>query len=49
MVRGIDKLKNKKRMPAIKRDIEDANYISSACLQGGKAIGEIVKHKKRKK
>ena len=48
MVRGIGKVKNEKKKTAIERDIERTKDISSAYLQGGKAVGEIIKHKKKK-
>ena len=43
MVRGIGKVKNKKRKTAMERDIERMRDISTAYLQGGKAVGEITK------
>ena len=40
-----DKIQTKE----MKKDIERTEYITEAWLQGGKAIGEILKTKNRKK
>lgn len=45
MVRGIGKTKLKKKKEGL---MTDKDYITEAWLQGGKAIGEIVKPKKKK-
>jgi hypothetical protein len=45
MVRGIGKTKVKKKRKGL---TEDKDYITEAYLQGGKAVGEIVKKKKKK-
>lgn len=53
MVRGIGKIKSKKRKSLMERDIERTRDIATAYLQGGKAVGEITKKRinkeKRKK
>ena len=46
MVRGIGKTKVKKKRKWL---TEDKDYITVAYLQGGKAVGDIVKRKKKKK
>ena len=46
MVREIGKVNIEKRKTAIERDMERTKDISVAYLQGGKAIGEIIKPKK---
>ncbi len=46
MVRDIDTIKIKKEKKGL---MEDKDYITEAYLQGGKAIGEIIKAKKKKK
>jgi len=46
MVRGIGKTKVKKEKTGL---MKDKDYITEAYLQGGKAIGQIVKPKKKKK
>ncbi len=45
MIRGIGKIekKNKKK----KGLMEDKDYITEAYLQGGKAIGKLIKKKKK--
>lgn len=50
MVRGLGKIKTKegKKKSAIEKDIERTKDIASAYLQGGKAVGDIVKSKKKK-
>jgi len=48
MVRGIGYVKTKKRKPKIERDIENVKDLTEAYLQGGKALGEILKPKKKK-
>jgi len=50
MVRGLGKIKTKKdeKKTAMKKDIERTKDIASAYLQGGKAVGNIVKSKKKK-
>ena len=50
MVRGLGKIKTKKseRKTAMQKDIERTKDIASAYLQGGKAVGDIVKSKKKK-
>jgi len=48
MVRGIGKVKKEKRMTAIEKDIERTKDISAAYLQGGKAVGEMIKPKNKK-
>ena len=45
MVRGIDNSKKKKKHSAL---MEEKDYITEAWLQGGKAVGEILKSKKKK-
>ena len=45
MVRGIGSKKQKKKHTGL---MEDKDYITEAWLQGGKAVGEIVKPKKKK-
>jgi len=45
MVRGIGKTKKEKKKGLIK----DKDYITEAYLQGGKAVGEIAKKKKKTK
>ncbi len=45
MVRGIGKTKLKKKHGGL---MEDRDYITEAWLHGGKAIGELIKPKKRK-
>ena len=47
MVRGIGKTEEKKKHP--KGLMKDKDYITEAWLQGGKAIGEIVSPKDKKK
>ena len=51
MVRGIDGTKTKKKpwKTRIERDIMLNRDISEAYYQGGKAIGDIIKTKKKKK
>ena len=39
-----DKIQSK----SMEKDIERSKYIAEARLQGGKAVGEIVKPKKKK-
>ena len=46
MVRGIGKTKQKKEHKGL---MEDKDYITEAWLHGGKAIGEIIKPKKKKR
>ena len=46
MVRGIGKTDDKKSKKGL---MDDKDYITEAWLQGGKAIGEIVKPKDKKK
>jgi hypothetical protein len=46
MVHGMDVSKGKKRKHGL---IEDKDYITEAYLQGGKAIGNLIKKKKGKK
>ena len=46
MVHGIGKTKSDKKREGL---TEDKDYITEAWLQGGKAIGEIIKPKKKKK
>jgi len=46
MVRGIGKTKLKKKKEGL---MADKDYITEAWLQGGKAIGEVIKPKKKKK
>jgi len=50
MVRGLGKIKTKegKKKSAIEKDIERTKDIASAYLQGGEAVGDIVKSKKKK-
>lgn len=50
MVRGLGKIKTKegKKKTAMQKDIERTKDIASAYLQGGKAIGNIVKTKSKK-
>ena len=45
MVREIEE-KNKKKNTGL---LEDKDYITEAYLQGGKAIGEIIKKKIKRK
>ena len=40
---------NKIQTPQMEKDIERTKDISEAWLQGGKAIGEIVRPKKKRK
>ena len=47
MVRGIGKIEEKKKHK--EGLMKDKDYITEALLQGGKAIGEIAKPKKKKK
>ena len=47
MVTGLDDTKTKKKKHA--GLIEDKDYITEAWLQGGKAVGEAIKPKKKKK
>ena len=42
MVRGIDSAKEKKHKSGL---MKDKDYITEAWLQGGKAIGEVIKKK----
>ena len=51
MVRGMDGAKTKKKpwKTRMERDIILHKDISEAYYQGGKAIGDIVKSKKKKK
>jgi len=42
------KASNKIQTPQMEKDIERTKDISAAWLQGGKAIGEIVRPKKKK-
>ena len=47
MVRGIENTEEKKKH---KRGLmEDKDYITEAWLQGGKAVGETIKSKKKEK
>ena len=46
MVHGMDAIKVKKQKRGL---MEDKDYISEAYLQGGKAVGNILKKKKGKK
>jgi len=46
MVRGIGKTKVNKKKKGL---MEDKDYITEAWLQGGKAIGEAIKPKKKGK
>ena len=41
--------KDKIQTKEMEKDIERSKYITEARLQGGKAVGEIVKPKKKKK
>ena len=43
------KKRDKIQTKEMKKDIERTEYITEAWLQGGKAIGEILKTKNRKK
>ena len=51
MVRGLGKIKTKegKKKTAMQKDIERTKDITSAYLQGGKAVGDIIKSRNRKK
>ena len=42
------KASNKIQTPQMEKDIERTKDISEAWLQGGKAVGEIVRPKKKK-
>ena len=44
MVRGIGKAETKKKKTGL---MEDKDYITEAWVQGGKAIGEAIKPKKK--
>jgi hypothetical protein len=46
MVRGIDSTKQKKKHSAL---MEEKDYITETWLQGGKAIGDILKPKKKQR
>jgi hypothetical protein len=46
MVRGIDSSTQKKKKKGL---MKDKDYITEAWLQGGKAVGEILKPKKKKR
>ena len=46
MVRGFSATKIKKKRRGL---TEDKDYIKEAYLQGGKAVGDIFKKKKKKK
>jgi hypothetical protein len=46
MVRGIGKTKIKKKKNGL---TADKDYITEAHLQGGKAVGKIIKKKKNKR
>lgn len=46
MVREINRDKKKKKSKGLTKD---KDYISEAWLQGGKAVGKMVKPKKKKK
>ena len=46
MVRGMGSTKQKKKHKGL---MEDKDYITEAWLQGGKAVGEIVKKENIKK
>jgi len=46
MVKGLDTTKEEKRKHGL---MEEKDYITEAYLQGGKAIGEILTKKKKKK
>ena len=48
MVHGIGNVTEKKRKTKMERDIELSKDIKDAYLQGGKAIGEIIKKRKKK-
>jgi len=45
MVRGIGKTKHKKKKTGL---TAEKDYITEAYLQGGKAVGDILKKKKKK-
>ena len=47
MVRGIEKGQTKKKKKT--GLMKDKDYITEAWLQGGKAVGEAIKPKKKKK
>ena len=46
MVHGIEKSKPKKKHTGL---MGDKDYLTEAWSQGGKAVGDIVKPKKKKK
>jgi len=46
MVRGIGTIKVKKKRKGVTKD---KDYITEAYLQGGKAVGDIFKKKKKKR
>jgi hypothetical protein len=47
MVRGIGKTNSKKKKKT--GLMEDKDYITEAWLQGGKAVGEAIKPKRKKR